>query len=721
MLGRIEYKEETGELFLGLGRIVKKIHIRNSTSSILSLSTEDTITQISVDGELLLALDAAGRIYLYSLSYHTEIGRMLSKGCQAAVVKDGKIYLEYTGYLQEWVAEDNGFFAFAKTKHITGHRDSITMIQRAPDGLLTGGYDGALRFADLAGSQSASIRTSKGQAIAAKKTDNEVVAVWNNGEISRHALDAGKWVTTMRKFTMLNLISADVSRLGDLVVAVDSNHNVLLFSARTEDRTPLHQIFVSTGVTHATLVEGDEWIVLSGAGVVIWEWRTNLLLFNEQSSSPQVCAQSTATSIITGTESGDIFVWDRSLSTCSQRLSEYNSAVIGIVPTARGFVSASREGVCKLHKPTGEAIKSITAEINLTAFDADDELLAVAGPRHLEMYDLKRSKKIAAAEIGFPLSVKILGNAVMVACMEVLFVVGADSTTTKNLPEPCTAASIQTVGGATRVICIGESGMMYLYNEELEEVAEFRALPKYVNGIGRTTPLSLVMAADSSIVLTYRLVKPDRRTTSRTSLCAAIFQAGFEIDKWVVLEKDERGSGQAFVSLSEYGTAVGVCTSSGVLVFSDKQKGFKPVHLWQTETPEQVAAQIEKGDALLGAIGATRLQSTALMRLAVEASDPEVLGKYFPADLTAPLFPLILSLITDGMVEKPLSLLKEVLKRVPPPALLGRQLFLALNQSFEISVATTGYADALLAYPQLSSKASPQPGAKAAPTEAANP
>ncbi|KAI5189046.1 hypothetical protein NECID01_0401 [Nematocida sp. AWRm77] len=704
VLGGAEYKEETGELFLGHGRIVKRIHIRTSTSSVLSLRTEEKIVQISVDGDLLLALDALGRVYLHSLFYDTEVGRMLSKGCRAAIVKDGKIYLEHAGYLQEWIVENNGFFAFNKTKHITGHRDTITQIWRTEEGMLTSGYDCTLRHYSIDGNKSKHVRSSKAQAVSAKKIGEEIVAVWSNGEVSRHAQEEEGWEASMRKYTMLNLLSADISQMGDMVVAVDTSHNVLLFSARTESPEPLHKLFVSEHITHAQFVEGDEWIVLTGNGVVIWEWRANILLFDEQSSASQVCAHETSSALITGTETGDIFLWDKQLSTCSKKITEHSSSVVGIVPTSRGFISASRNGVCKVHKHTGEVTKAIETETCTSVIDADDDLLAVAGPRHLGLYDVKRSKKISSSEIGFPLSVKIVGNSVVVVCMEVLFVVSSESTLTKDMPEPCTAGSVAVFGGSARIVCIGESGMIYVYNSELEEIEEFRGLPKYANGAGKATPLSIVMSEDKSVLLTYRLIKPDRHTSTRTSLCASVFQNGYEVDTWTVLEREESGSGQIFVSHAEHGVCVGVCTSSGVLVFSDKKKGFKPQHLWQKETPEDIQKHIEEGNPLLGAIGAVRLQSVPLMKLAIEAGDAEVLGKYFPAELLSSFFPLIVSLISEGLVEKPLAILKEALKRVSAPALLGRQLFLALNQSFEISVSTTGYADALLRYPSLSKK-----------------
>ncbi|OAG29065.1 hypothetical protein NEDG_01204 [Nematocida displodere] len=696
------YKQKTGEMFVGIGRIVKRVRIRSSSASILSLQTEEKIVSLSVDGDLLLALDSAGRVYLHSLVYDTEIGRMLVAGCLSAIVKDEKVFLGYRGYLQEWVVEPTGFCTFKKTKTVTGHRENITMMKSTEDGILTSSPDSLLRLYPMEGPKSVSLFKSKSAALSAKKIGREVVSVWENGEITRLVEIAGEWTVQVRKFTMLNLLSADISTFGDMAVVVDTSHNVLLFSTLSEKPEPTHKIFLSEDITQATFIEDDEWIVLAGQGSVVWEWKTGTLLANEQDSSTQRVAKEVSGQVITGTEKGEVFLWDRLSGSCIQKIKPHTSPVVEIIPLPRGFISVSSGGDAKVHKISGEVTKHLSTEVQITCADGDDELLAVAGPGRVEIYDTKRSKQILYAEIDLPLALRLKGTSVLMASISGLTLLTPDNVSSIEGQEPFVLADISATKHGVQVSCLGESGMVYTFTEDMEEVSDYRALPKYANGMGQTVPLDMKHLPDGSLVVTYTRTRPDRYTDARTTLYASLFYGGYEVDRWIVLERSQKETGKVFTATSAFGVSIGVCTFSGALLFSDRSKGFKPTALWQKETPQELEALIKKGDALSGLVGAVKLQNVRIAQLALNQGDALVLGKYFPEHLASSLFPLLLALIGEGVVEKPLSLLKELLVRVPAPPMLRRQLSLLLGPVFSLSVETTGSIDALLTFPHLS-------------------
>jgi len=695
----IAYRAEEGEMFVAMNRIVKKIKIRSSTTSVLSFRAEEEIASLSVDGDLLLVLDRAGRVYLYSLSYNVEIGRMVVRECAAAVVKNKKIYTGHGGYLQEWVADSSGFFTFRKTKHITGHKDTIKMMVSTESGVLTSGADNTVQFYSGAGDKMEYIRGSRSMAVCARRVGEEVVAVLENGEIYRARKEDGEWVVVKRKFTMVNILSADISAQGDMAVCIDTGHNVLLYSVGAEGEEPIHRTRLSENTEGAKFVEDDEWVLLTGKGSVIWEWRSNTLIFDEQGAVGQTAAAEVEKSVVTGTENGDVFVWDRGLTICTKRATPHASGVVEIIGTARGFVSVSAGGMCKVHRATGEVTKEIETEMVITAADADEEVLVVCGPGRAEVYDVKRSRKVSETEIGIPLRAKIVGTSIVIAEMKKMRVVSPDSVLTKDTPEDILVAWI--CGEKGEIVSLGESGMVYVYNEGLEEVEEFRALPKYTNGLGRSKGIG-IMKVGEEIVITYEVARPDRKEGERKTLYGSVFRGGQETERWVVLERSDGKSGRLFPLTTASGTCVGACThSEGVQVYSDRSSGVTPVEMWSKETPEEVEEEIARGRVLEGAVGAVRLKNARLLKKALDLGDAVLIGKYFPKEKVEDLIKMAVVVLSEGMVEKPLVLLKELLKREKAPEILKKQLSLALRPTFDIATATTGYADALLAYPHL--------------------
>ncbi|KAI5190852.1 hypothetical protein NEMIN01_1254 [Nematocida minor] len=700
------YSEETGELFVGVGRIVKKMKIRSGTSSILKLETEGNIKSISVDSGFLLALDESSKVYLYNLSYNVEVGRMHAKECKAAYAKEKRVFLDFMGYLQIWIPEDNGFFTFKKDKHITGHQDSIILMNGTKEGLITGSKDGSLREYREKENVSIKVARNKSYTVAARKIDGELYAVWASGEISKFiCLEKDEWTPVHRKFTMHNLLGADISTFGDMAVVIDTSHNIMLYSTTSESKEPIKKIFVSEGITHAKFVEEDDWIVLSGNGSVVWEWKTNTLLFNEQDSSSQMVAKDIGPCIVSGTEAGDIFMWDKGSATCIQKISEHNAAIACIVPIKRGFVSLSSGGECKVHKATGEIVKQISTEMRIMKGDADEDLLVVAGPGIMKMYDLKRSKMIQEYEIDMPLAVKIVGTSVLLATMQGLTTFSPSSVSGKDGVEQFVMADISETREGVKVSCLGESGVVYAYNQEMEEIGEYRVLSAYGNGMGRSLPLGLVHTQEGELIVTYKVLRPDRIAGSRESMYAAIFHQSQEIERWKVVENMVKSSGYIFIEVGTFREAVGVCTETGVLMFTDQAGGVNPAGMWKKETPEEIEKKIvNEGDALSGAIGATQLQNAMLMRLAISTGDPVILGRYFPLEMIPQSIPVIMSAMSDGMVERSLLFLKELLKRAPGAGIIRKQLSLALSAVINLTHETTGSADALIAFPHLTQK-----------------
>lgn len=701
--GGVAYKEETGELFLAVERQVKRVAIRSSSSTVLSLVTEAKIRSISVEKDLMLVLDVAGRVYLHSIYYNVEIGRMNVKSCLSAVLKDKKMYLEYEGYMQEWVPESNGFFSFKKTKHITGHKDNITMISSTEGGVLTGSRDGVLRIYEMEGEKSKFITGGRTQPISAKKIENEIVSVFENGEIRRVHKENDEWIVSAKVFTNMNFISADISKLGDIAVGIDSSHYIYLFN--TQSPEPVQKIFVSDKITSAIFIEQDEWIVLSGGGSVIWEWRTNTLLFNEQNTQSQRVLEECSGSIISGGENGEIFIWDSLSSLCIKKIQAHTSPVVAVLPKERGFLSVSQTGQCVFHGQEGEVKRIINTEIAVSAADADEDFLIVSGIGEVKVYDIRRGKSILEKEIGIPLCTKIIKTHIFVISNNGILKFTDSFYLQKDAPEALTAGCIVETRTGTQVICLGESGMVYIYTEMLEEVSEHRVLPKYVNGLGNCSPLTISAARDGSILVTYEVERPDRHKQRRKSLCASIYVEGYETDRWIVLEDAaEKEVGYAKLSYTSFGHKAHICTKNGIFVFSDRAGGFKPSSLWQKETPEEIEEQIEKGDALSGAIAACKMQNLKLMKKAVEKGEASLLAAYFPIEMAEYLFPMLLSLLSEGIVEKPLEILGKVLRRVPSPPLLRQQLLRLLSPVIDTSNRTGGYIDALIEYPYLLEK-----------------
>ncbi|KAI5186022.1 hypothetical protein NEHOM01_1225 [Nematocida homosporus] len=708
-LGGLAYNDDSGDIYIGVDRVVKRTRIRSSESIVLSLVTEAPIKSISVDKGLLLVLDESCRIYLYTLAYDVEIGRMRSERCNAAVIKDGLIYLEYEGFLQEWVAESNGFFSFKKTKHIIGHRDAITLLRATEDGILTSGYDGMLRFYDLnskhtgvAQGKSSLVHQGRVESVGARKIGSIIVSVLANGEISRLYKEKGIWRTQLRKFTMVNLKAADISAQGDLVAVLDTAGNVLLFNTLSEDKEPLRKIFVSPKIKEVKFIEEDEWIMLSGDGTVVWEWRADTLLFNEQNSTGQVVARECQGLVVSGGVNGEVFLWDKGSCVCMQKVVVHTSQVVEILSRNRGFISVASNGVCKVHNYNGDVLKSIDSERVVVVADADEDILVLAGVGFVDVYDIKRGKRIMEKEIDIPLSIKIVDNLILVITNNGLVSIGQSSSLLKDGEEPFVLADISHTKTGVQICCLGESGKAYTFNKDLEEGLEYRAVPEYKNGLGRYHPLSMKYLESGALVVTYAVDRPDRQTGARQSLYAAMYWNGYEVERWIVQERlEDKEMAKVFTTTSIYGYTVGVCTRKGVFVFSDRARGLKPSQLWQKESPKEMEKKIREGDALSGAVFACRAQNKHLLSLALSLGNPALLGQYFPSELIPSLFPVVLSLLADGLVESSLVFLKEILLRAPAPPLLKKQLSLLLGPAINVSMTTTGAIDALQTYPHL--------------------
>ncbi|EHY65538.1 hypothetical protein NERG_01145 [Nematocida ausubeli] len=698
------YNEKTGELFVGVDRVIKKTKIRSGSATVLKLETERQIKSISIDKDLLLALDVEGRVYLYNLAYNVEIGRMLNKECHTACVLNGKIHLEFMGYLQVWVIEENGFFTFRKEKHITGHQDNIILMERTEEGLLTGSKDGVLRLFSSEDSSSETVARNKSHPLCARKVGQEISAVWASGEITKLIQVEDAWTPIQKKYTMHNLLDAAISTYGDMAVLLDTSHNVLLYSTTGDTKEPIQKIFVSDGIKHVQFVEEDEWIILSGNGSVVWEWKTNTLLFNEQASSGQTVARDIEGSVVSGTVSGDVFMWDKGSSLCLKKIAAHSSAVSAIIPTERGFISASANGECKVHKASGTVIKQISAEIPLLVADADEDILAVAGPGKMHTYDIKRSKLIQEYDIDMPLAIKMMQNGVLLISMQGITTYSPDSVSGKDGPEQFVNASISETKDGLKISCLGESGMVYTYNHEMEELVEYRALPKYTNGMGKNTPLGMVHTENAELIITYKTARPDKVSTFRETIFASMFYNGQEIDKWKVAEHALSSSGYLFTQVSAFGALIGICTESGLYLFSSAETGMNSLGAWQKETPQEVSQQIEKGDVLSGLIGAIALQSPSLVHMALSSGDPVVLAKYLPSELALQSVSVVLSAMSNGLVERALMFLEEILKKIPVSSVLRRQIILILSSVINTSHETTGYADALVTFPHLALK-----------------
>jgi len=694
--GAVAYKEETGELFIAVHRVVKKMKIRSGSAEVLEMCIEDSITSMSVENDMVLALDIAGRIYVYSLAHRTEIGRMLTKGCKAAVLKDRKVYIEHHGYIQEWEIDSTGFMPFRKTKHITGHTDTVKIMERTEDGIVTGSTDNTVRVYRTGSNKTKQVAYNRSVAVAAKKIDKEIVIVWSNGEITKAVETAEGWKVCARKYTMANIISADISKFGDMVVCIDTSHNVMLFDTQKEDSTAQYKMQIAKGIVRTKFVEEDEWIVLSGKGSVIWGWRTNTLLADEQEIAQQMCGAEVDGRIVTGTKTGDVVVWDKQLSVLTTKIQAHTSPVIAILRAERGFISVSAGGVCKLHKQTGEVVKEITTDINITAADADEDVLAVGGIGTLELYDIKRSKRIMSTETEMPLRIKVVGAAVFVACQNSLCVISGDSVVTKDMAESNVLVHITGQSTESVVICcLSESGVVSTYNGALEEIEEYRALPKYTNGLGQTKACDIHYTKDETVI-TYEVMRPDRQIGERKSLYASVYEHGQEIDRWIVLEKMHSDTGKIVMCTSVHGVSIGVCTNACLLVYTDRKRGIKTRALWSTETPEQIESAIEEGDVLAGMIGAVKLQSTPLLHKAVCSGDAVLLGRYFPAELSTELLSILTEIVAEGTVEAPMTIMQEMLQRVTAPPLLRKQIKMVLSTMYKTTVCTTSYADALL-------------------------
>lgn len=698
------YNEKTGELFVAVNRIIKKMKIRSGSATILKFEAERRLKSISMDEDFLVALDIDGRIYLYNLLYNVEVGRMSVKGCLSACVKDRKIYLDYMGYLQVWIVEDNGFFSFKKEKHITGHQDSIVLMNKEKEEIITGSRDGSLREYRIKEGSSVGLMRNKAHPVAAHKVGKEAYAVWASGEITKLAEMEGEWTQVQRKFTMHNLLHADISSFGDMAVLIDTSHNVYLYSTMSEGKEPIQKIFVSDGIVHARFIEEDEWIVLSGNGSVIWEWKTNTLLFNEQDSIGQRVAVDIGSTIISGTEKGDLFIWDKGSATCTKKLAVHTSSISCIIPVERGFISIGSNGECKVHKAGGTVVKQISSEMTVLHGDADEDLLVLAGPGKMKIFDIKRSRVMEEHEIDMPLSVKIIGSSILVATMQGLTTYFSGSVSGIDGPEQFVFASISETKTGLMVSCLGESGLMYTYNGNMEALVEYRVLPAYCNGMDRHTPLGMVHTESGEVVVTYKLARPDKVAGTRESLFAAMFYGTQEIEKWKVSENALKSTGYLFLHLSVQGTSIGICTETGVFVFSDKYSGVNPMGAWQKESPEEIKQKIMEGDALRGVIGATRLQSSSLMKLSLITGDPALLAKYLPIDLSLQTISVVVSVLSDGLVERSLIFIKELLKRYPASSVLRHQLSLALSSVLTMTHETTGCADALVAFPHFTSK-----------------
>ncbi|KAI5187023.1 hypothetical protein NEIRO03_2440, partial [Nematocida sp. AWRm78] len=676
----------TGELFQSTGRHIKKIKIRAGTSSVLKLKTERDIKIVSVENNLLLVLDVSGRIYLYNLEYNTEIGRMSHKACNTVCLVNGQIYLEYLGYLQIWNMEVTGIFSFQKYKHITGHQDNISMIIPG-NKVLTGSDDGVLRVYTPGEDTSTLILRNKAVPLCARIINSVVYCVWSTGEISKSTLVNGKWTVIDRVYTLHNLISASISVYGDMVVLLDTQHNIILQS--TSDNKPIHKI-ISTSTDSVQFIESDEWVLLSGNGSAVWEWKTNSLLFNAMNSADQRVCVPYDNVFISGSGMGDIFLWERGSSLCTNKVSEHTSPIISIIPLDKKFLTVSSIGTCTLHNSSGDILKCITTDKPISIADSDNEILALCGLTYLDVYDIQRSKLIQSYDINLPLAVKVLNTSVVIVTMYGISVY-KDTVYTVDTPEQILLADITQSGSTYKISCLGESGMLYEY-VDTEEVQEYRIIPQYVNGIGKCTPLCIKNTSEG-IIISYKVLVRDREV-----LKVSEYISGQEVFKWTVLDKAGTSSGKLFL-LNDTNWSVGICTDEGILLFHEMGVSIA----WSADTPQEVKYKISQGDSLSGIIGATHLSDTYLMKYSLCTGDPIVLAKYLPCDLVIKCIPVVLNVLSQGLIERSLLFLYEIMKREDIPG-IKQKVSVILSHTINTAYDTTGYTDALIQFRYLSQK-----------------
>ncbi|EIJ93968.1 uncharacterized protein NEPG_01540 [Nematocida parisii ERTm1] len=680
------YNEHTGELFQSTGRHIKKIKIRAGTSSVLKLKTERDIKMLSVEDNLLLVLDISSRVYLYNLEYNTEIGRMSHKACRAVCLVNGQVYLEYLGYLQIWNRAVTGIFSFQKYKHITGHQDNICMIVPG-DKVLTGSEDGVLRVYTPGEDTSVLILRNKAVPLCARIINSVVYCVWSSGEISKSTLLGGKWTVTDRVYTLHNLIGASISVYGDMVVLLDTQRNIILQS--TSDNKPVQKI-TSTGTHSVQFIESDEWVLLSGDGSAVWEWKTNSLLFNATGSADQRVCVPYDNLLVSGSGTGDVFLWERGSSLCTKKVSEHTACVVSVLPLDKKFLTVSSIGTCTLHSPSGDVLKCITTDKATSMADADNEVLALCGLTYLDVYDIQRSKLIQSYEIDLPLAVKVLNASVVVVTMYSISVY-KDTVYTVDTPEQILFADITRSGSVCRISCLGESGMLYEY-VDTEEVQEYRVIPGYVNGLGKCTPLCIKNTPEG-IIISYKVLVRDREV-----LKVSEYISGQEVLKWTVLDKAGTSSGRICL-LNEPDWSVGICTDEGILLF--REGGVSVA--WSADTPQDVSHKISQGDSLSGIIGAARLSDTHLMRYALCSGDPIVLAKYVPSDLVMKCVPVVLNALSQGLIERGLLFLHGVMQREDIPG-VKQKVSVILSRTINTAHDTTGYTDALIQFRYLSQK-----------------
>lgn len=695
----VAYSEETGEVFLGVRRIVKRMKIRHATSSVFPFETEDDIHQLFQDGDFLLVLDVVGRLYLLSLPSETVVGRMHAKGAKAAQLRSGKVYVEHEGSLQEWVPDDNGFFPFRKLKHVPGHSEHISRVFITAGTFFTAGEFGSLRTCDFDLGKSLSVHATKDPVLAARMHGTELVFVTSNGDVVRLSQNGPEWKQELRKHTSVRASGASISKHCDMVVIVDLKNQASIYSAYSTSSEPVHSISVPEGITAAEFVEDDSWIVLSGTGLLIWEWRSGSLITSEQSATNHTAAVDTSNSLITATAQGDVFIWDKASSLATASARGHASKIIALLPSVRGFISVSVGGSIKSHSDSGEVLKVIDRASYTSVAHGDSEIVAVAGPGLLEMYDVKRGTAMLHTEVDLPLAVFLHGVTALAVTSSGITALSPGGASITPGPEPFVLADISEVKEGTRISCLGESGKVYVYSEDAEEVCEYQALPPYRNRIGKVQPLSMKQLSDSSTVITYVITRSDRNTDTRNTLRASMYHGGHEMDTWSVQERaSPQDSGKVFETATGRGLGIGICVSFGALVYTNSRTSFKPAVFLTRETPQQLRQKIEEGDALGGLVGAVLLKNTDLARYALNTGSPELLGKYFPTSFAEDLLQILLVLISEGAVGQSLDIMQGLLPRISVPPMLQKQLLLLLSGPFRVSVETTGIIDGLLEF-----------------------
>ncbi|KAH9385906.1 uncharacterized protein NEMAJ01_0802 [Nematocida major] len=710
-----EYIQASDEIVVGLGRRIKVLKVRTGVSKVLNIETESEIVSISAEKDTLLVLDESRKVYLYSLLRGVELGRMKTNCTISVKLVDGMIYMENAGYFEEWVVDPGRDFLFRKVRHIVGHQDSVHFIEKSGSGVLTGSLDGALReylpekefsgdenLISVSGNdlknichvrksdgKSVLVAKSKSRVLAARKIEGSLVIVYASGEIAFLVKMESAWEVTNRIFTRIDIKCADVSPFGNTVVFSDPAGNISLYN--TQSQKTIASITLEN--VSALKFTHENWILVSGSGFTVWDPLSSSLLY-EYSTHEQkhVSLRAETGDFLSANALGDVFVWCKTSTNCTRRFAHHKSAA-KIVPLKRAFLSVSSDRFV-LSKYTGEILKSKDLKITAIVADSDGEVLALASTGEMQIWDLTRVKLLQELSVELPVCISVEFGRVLLLSVNSISVFGVRQESI-SLQESVSAGCIE----SGRILCVGESGILYEYDEKLNEIASFRVLPEFMTKMGNISILGMT-ATKEEIILTYKIRVPDRITQFRDKLVCKVFHGRSELSLWTVSENAGNSSGE--VRVDERGH-IFICTDAGILEFSEREF---PGGVWVAETPNQVRENLKKPENILQSFSqAISLEDPEIIREILEMGDPEVLCSYVPEQLLEKSVSLILHAISDGLAERGLKALRVVLQRLRGREGLERvrpALEMALRRIVALAHETTGFSDAIQEFGHLS-------------------